>query len=143
MKQKGIDFALYVNTQFDEFGPEEYNKIAGQRGASLSMTAPTYDITSKDEGGWMDSIGGAHKEWSVSSDGLHVFGDESFEALESAFMTGTKLRIELKTPGGTMYSGFVLVTEMSLDLPYDDLVTYSIEMVGCGALVRGLDVVTP
>lgn len=143
MAQTGIDFALYTNTQLDEFGPQEIEKIGGQRGASLSFTRDTLNTSSKDASGWTDAIAAPFKSWSVEADGLYAIGEKGFEALESAFMSGEKISIELKTVGGTKYSGLVIITEMSLEMPHEDLVTYNVSMIGCGALLRGVDVVAP
>ncbi|PEY23104.1 phage major tail protein, TP901-1 family [Bacillus anthracis] len=108
--------------------------LAGQRNASLSRSAESIDATSKDtEGNWKESLQG-FKEWSIDSDGAFVESDEAYAILERAFLDSENVNVYLEFPSGAKYRGNCTITDFSLDMPYDDLVTYSISLQGNGAL---------
>ncbi len=129
MATKGIDFL--VNIDIDgTFVP-----VAAQRGASLSMSADTLDKTSKDGGGWTESLQG-NKSWSISTDGLLIFDDAGYIALEEAFLNSENVMVQLASKGGTVYEGDAIITTLDFDAPYDDLATYSAEFTGANRLEK-------
>lgn len=111
--------------------------IAGQQGLTINRSADSIEVTSKDTtGGWKAKIAGM-KEWSIDNDGLYVADDESHKALGTAFENGDFLClkvIDAKTKKA-MFGGLAVVTDYSLEAPYDDSMTYSISLEGSGALV--------
>ncbi|MBN8211094.1 phage major tail protein, TP901-1 family [Bacillus sp. NTK071] len=108
--------------------------LAGQRNASLSRSAESIDATSKDSAGnWKESVSG-FKEWSIDCDGAFVESDVAFSLLEAAFLNGDKVVAYIEFPSGQKYEGETTITDFSLDLPYDDLVTYSLSLQGSGVL---------
>ncbi|MDA2218767.1 MULTISPECIES: phage major tail protein, TP901-1 family [unclassified Bacillus cereus group] len=108
--------------------------LAGQRNASLSRSAESIDATSKDtEGNWKESLQG-FKEFSIDADGAFVESDEAYAILEKAFLDSENVNVYLEFPSATKYRGNCTITDFSLDMPYDDLVTYSISLQGNGAL---------
>jgi TP901-1 family phage major tail protein len=108
--------------------------LAGQRNASLGRSAESIDATSKDtEGFWNESLPG-FKSYTIDADGAYVESDTAYEALETAFLNSENVDVYLEMPSGKRYEGNCTITDFSLDLPYDDLVTYSISLQGNGAL---------
>jgi TP901-1 family phage major tail protein len=108
--------------------------LAGQRNASLSRSAETIDSTSKDsEGFWTESLQG-FKSFSIDADGAYVTDDIAYGILETAFVQSENVTVYLEMPSGTKYKGNCTITDMSLEMPFDDLVTYSLSMQGSGAL---------
>lgn len=111
--------------------------IAGQQGLTINRSADSIEVTSKDtQGGWKAKIAGM-KEWSIDNDGLYVASDESHKALATAFENGDFLCVKVinaKTKKA-MFGGLAVVTDYSLEAPYDDSMTYSISLEGSGALV--------
>jgi TP901-1 family phage major tail protein len=130
---KGIDFIINVNTGTE--GIPVWTKVAGQRGGSLSRGADTFDSTSKDSDGWLQNEVG-FKNWELSSEGLLVETDAGYTALEDAFMNDEKVKVQMVTAGGNKYEGFAIITDFPVDAPYDDLATYSITLLGDGALSK-------
>lgn len=131
---KGIDFLLYANTGTDAV--PVWTKIAGQRGATLNRSAETMESTSKDSTGWKE-FEQSFKEWSIEAEGLLVDGDAGYLELEEAFNNGTKLKVELKMDtAGDKWTGSVIVTDLPVEMPYDDLVSYSVTLQGSGALTK-------
>jgi len=130
---KGIDFVVSVNTGTDAL--PVWTKIAGQRGATLSRSAETLETTSKDSQGFKEFEAG-FKEWSIETEGLFVDGDAGFAELEDAFMNGTKLKVQIAYPNGSKYEGLTVVTDLGLDMPYDDMATASATFTGSGLLTK-------
>lgn len=133
MATKGINFLVMVNTGTAE--APVYTKVAGQRGASLSRDAETMDTTSKDTDGWNESIAG-FKSWSIEADGLFTENDEGYLALETAYMNGDTVLINLTTPSGGKYEGNAIITSFPLEASYDDVATYELSFTGTGELTK-------
>lgn len=133
MAVKGIDFLIKVNTGTAE--SPSYVAVGAQRGASLSRSAETLDKTSKSSEGWTESLAGM-KSWSISTDGLLIFDDAGYAALEEAYMNGDNVLIQMASQSGAMYEGDAVITSIDLDAPYDDLATYSAEFTGAGKLKK-------
>ena len=125
-KIKGLEVLLYVGT----------NVVAGQRGASLSMSADDIDITDKTTEGYKAFLAGL-KEWSISCDGLVCVGDAGYDALVDAFLNAEEVQVQLKNETGTFgYQGTVSIASMDFDAQYDDALTYSCELKGASALQK-------
>lgn len=132
-KVKGIDFLLYVDTSATQ--TPTWTKVAGQKGATLNRSSETIEITSKDSVGFKDFEYG-FKEWSIEADGLLVDADTGYGKLETAFMAGAKLKVQIKSVTGEIYDGLVLITDLPIEMPYDDMVTFSVTLQGAGALTK-------
>ena len=125
-KIKGLEVLLYVGS----------NVVAGQRGASLSMSADDIDITDKTTEGYKAFLAGL-KEWSISCDGLVCVGDAGYDALVDAFLNAEEVQVQLKNEAGTFgYQGTVSIASMDFDAQYDDALTYSCELKGASALTK-------
>lgn len=111
--------------------------VAGQKGLTINRSADSIDVTSKDtEGGWKSKIAGM-KEWSIDNDGLYVADDNSHKELNKAFYDNDFVCVKIinnktKKP---LFGGLAVVTDYTLEAPYDDSMTYSISLEGSGALV--------
>lgn len=111
--------------------------LAGQRGATLSRTADTIDVTSKDSPGlWRENLQG-FKEWSVSGDGVYVTDDEAYAILRDRFLESQNVDVIVIYEDGNTESGNATISDFSTELPYDDAVTYSITLAGSGPLEAG------
>lgn len=130
---KGIDFLVHVNTGTDIL--PVYTKVGGQRGATLNRSAETLETTSKDSAGFKE-FESAFKEWSIEADGLLVEADEGFKALEEAFMGSKKVKVQVATTSGSKYEGLAIITDLPLEMPYDDMATYSVTLQGSGTLTK-------
>ena len=124
---KGVNFIVKIDGKV----------LGGQRGASLSRSAGTIDVTTKDSNEWREQESGI-KEWSLTADGLLVEDDEAYGLLEEAYLNGTKVQVALETPGGNKYHGDAIITDFPLDVPYDDAVTYSLTFNGTGPLIKAV-----
>lgn len=111
--------------------------VSGQQGLTINRSADSIEVTSKDTtGGWKAKIAGM-KEWSVDNDGLYVPSDETHKELGKYFEDGNPVCTKIingktKKP---MFGGLSVITDYSLEAPYDDAMTYSISLEGNGPLV--------
>ncbi len=130
-KVAGVDVLLKV----DVSGVKK--PIGGQKGASLSRSAETIDVSDKTSEGWSESIMGL-KSWSLECDGFVTLGDEGFEKLHDAFDNRDALDVEIKVGGadGYTYTGKVVITDFPEEFPMDDAVTYSLSLQGESKLIR-------
>lgn len=110
--------------------------LGGQRNATLNRSAETIDATSKDtEGYWKESLQG-FKEWSIDTDGCYITDDEAYDYLEEKFENSENVDVIVIMGDSKTYAGNVVITDFPIELPYDDLVTYSLTFQGSGALVK-------
>lgn len=130
---KGIDVAVLINIGTEEV--PTYKKVGGQRGATLNRSADTFESTNKDSGEFKEFEYG-FKEWSVDADGLLVLDDEGFAELEEAYMNSVKVKVQIGLPSGMKYEGLSVITDLPIEMPYDDLVTYSTTLQGSGVLQK-------
>lgn len=135
---KGLDMGIYVMEEQFPGEPEQWSLVGGGRGATLSMSGESMDITSKDSDGWMDSIAG-FKSWESSTDGVVTLDNAAYERLEEAFFTGTKVHVSFKKASGYGYTGKALVESLELEAGHEDVVTYSISLKGAGKLTKTED----
>ena len=112
------------------------NVLGASRGLSLDLSADTVDTTTRG-----DAVHGytTHKQswktWTVSSDGLYVANEVAKTTINEFFDSGEEMPVAIKLPDGTSYQGNVIVTSFPIELPYDESVTFSVELQGTGALV--------
>ncbi len=140
MATKGVDFVIKIGTDV----------VACQRGGTLDRSADTIDVTCKaatspTNGEWKSFISSL-REWSISADGIYVVDDTALVSLETAFIDGTSVTVEFsdKTKTGTTagtgdlmgWSGTAIITSFPIESPYDDALTYSIELQGTGELTQ-------
>lgn len=131
-KVAGVDVLLKIKKD------SGYIAIGGQKGASLSRSAETIDVTDKNSEGWSEAMVGV-KSWSVDCDGFVCLGDEAYEELEKAFDGRTPIEIEIKVgdeTAGYTRTGKAVITDFPEEYPSDDAVTFSISLQGASPLVR-------
>lgn len=127
---KGLDVVISVGGKV----------VAGQRNASLEMSAETMDTTTKLSGGWAEKIAGL-KSWTTSLDGVYVKDGVGLDALETAFFDGEAVDVSFVKPTTASsvsyefgYKGKAIITSMNAEAGQDDVVSYSISFDGTGAL---------
>ena len=120
---KGLDVLIKVGSQV----------VGGQRNGSLEMSAETIDTTVKSTGGWAAKIPGI-KSWTSSCDGVYFLDDAGLKAAQTAFMSGTEVKLEFSKGTELVYSGQAIITSMSVEAGQEDVVSYTISFEGTGAL---------
>lgn len=132
-KVAGVDVLLKVKDSEGQFIP-----VGGQKGASLSRSAETIDVTDKNSEGWAESIVGV-KSWSVDCDGFVCLGDEAYEILETSFDNREAIEVEIKVgdvTAGFTRTGLAVITDFPEEYPSDDAVTFSLSLQGASPLLK-------
>lgn len=109
--------------------------LAGQRDGTLNRSAETMDATSKDSDGWKENETG-NKEWSVDTGGLLIANDAAYDYLEDKWFAGENVTVKVTLPSGKKYTGNAVITDFPIDMPYEDLVSYSVSFSGNGKLEK-------
>lgn len=110
--------------------------IAGQQSLDISRSAETSEVVTKDsDGSWNAAVSGM-KSWSISTDGVYVADDESHKILGAAFENGDNLCVKVynKKHSKGLYGGVAILDTYDISAPYDDSMTYSINLTGVGKL---------
>ena len=139
-EQRGIDIKLYVET-----APGVMTLIGGLRSVSLSINGESIDASHAGTGGWRKKLGGM-REWEVSADTILLMDlddggfDAAFAALKTKIQGGNTpgtnvVGVEVEWPDGSTDTGTAIITEFSMEGPYDDVAEGTISLEGNGALV--------
>jgi predicted secreted protein len=112
----GTDLILTVAT----------NAVAHTTSASLNIEMATIDVSSKDDSGNQNVIGG-QKSSTIDFEGLTDFAssgygiDDLFDLLDNR----TEVAWILGVSGGANFTGSGFITSLTLDAPMEDASTYS------------------
>ena len=128
----GRDVQLCV---FDSTG-SELLAVAGQQGLTVNRSQESIEVSAKDtSGGWKSFISGM-KEWSIETEGLYVISDATHKILGAAYENAEAVCVKVintKDESG-LFGGVAIVTEYSLEAPFDEAMTYTISLSGIGKL---------
>lgn len=114
----------------------EGTALGAARNYTLTLNQATIDATTDDDSRWADNIVG-RRDWSIDIDALYVDTDAAQIYLEE-HLTAAKpavVTIVFTTPSSRTYGGTGIVTSITLTSAYEDAVTYSVSIVGDGAIV--------
>lgn len=128
-KVAGVDILLLVNTGTDQ--APVWTEVGGQRGATLSESLETIDVTAKDSGGVQEFAPGLYS-WTISADGVDVVGNEAQEALKTAIRNRQPIKVRWSENGVDVFEGTAIVTSYEVEAPHDDVATFSLELQGTG-----------
>jgi len=106
---------------------------------SVSFTAETREASHKDSGGWKESLPGM-KSASLSSSGLHAEDStNTVHDLYAAWLAGTPIAASFSTEvvGDKFYSGLFVITQLELNAPNEENVTWSVSLESAGAITLG------
>jgi len=130
MATKGVDILILVDTGTE--GTPQWTPVGGQRGATLSESRETIDVTHKASGGYKEYEYGIG-EWTISCDGVYIPDDIAYKALQDALRQKKKIKVRWQEGGNDTFEGTALVISRDLEGPYDGESTYSMELQGTGA----------
>ena len=110
--------------------------VAGQQSLTINRDGDTIEVTSKDSDGWKEFIMG-FKEWSMDQDGIYVRNENSHKLIGSFYDSGEPILIKVTNQRDEidMFAGMALITSYPIEAPYDDSVTYTMNLQGTGKLV--------
>lgn len=116
--------------------------VSGQRDATLNMEWSEQEVTTKDSEFNKEATPGEFS-WSLECDRLvsEIAGADTIEAAAFSRKTLKAEMVNLATGKG--YKGNIIITSISLEAPYQDVVTSSLSMIGTGPLTPMAVVVIP
>ncbi len=151
---KGDDLMLFIPD-----GANAFKSIAYATSHTLTMTAETQDINTKDHGEWGSTT--VNKiQWSISTENLYT--DEDFDTLFDLMVAKQKIKVVFGkkaeaasvvvadgdaanyTPANGDYAhrnahmkeGYVLITSLTANTPSGDNATFTAEFQGVGAFTK-------
>ena len=131
-KVRGVDVVIMVNTG-DEITPN-WVAVGGQRNATLTETAETLDVTTKDStAGTYDYEYGQYG-WTISCEGVYISDDTAYTHLKTAMRNREKVMVRIQEESLPKEEGEALVISSELEAPYEEMAAYSLELQGTGAL---------
>ena len=133
--QKGSAFLVkMVNS--DNVSPTEFTAIGAFRTKSMRINQQTVDATNQDSSNkWRELLEGAGIK-SISLSGSGVFTDDTGqEYVRDAIMSGQNSEFQITVPGFGTFTGLFDVSEMSLEGPHDNAVTWSLTLESAGEIV--------
>ena len=151
---KGDDLMLFIPD-----GANAFKSIAYATSHTLTMTAETQDINTKDHGEWGSTT--VNKiQWSISTENLYT--DEDFDTLFDLMVAKQKIKVVFGkkaeaasvvvadgdaanyTPANQDYAhrnaymkeGYVIITSLTANTPSGDNATFTAEFQGVGAFTK-------
>lgn len=110
-------------------------KITSLTNWKLDISGEIKDITSFDSNGWKENLstlrgwnGSAEGHWNIKTDA------PGQKAIQTALLNGTVSQLKLMVNATDNYSGSALITKISIEEPVDDVVKFSFDFEGTGAL---------
>lgn len=119
-------------------GTPSWSTIAQQRGGSQGGSSETADATHKDLAGWPSAVV-TRTPWSISVDGALLVTDPAYLHLVATWKARIQTFVQVVWTAIGMANdeeGPVLITSLNRDFPESDIVQFSIELQGNGALVN-------
>jgi len=145
VEQLGGKFLLYVNTAATDATPT-WTKVGGQRKGKLGRKRDVVKAQHKDSFPEYRKVRG-YRDWTFDFDGVWItdnstgIQDAGFKKLQECDDDGVDAYVQIVTPvdtlpagSGSTYTGHVVVAELDIDGPHDNLITYTGKLEGNGAV---------
>lgn len=121
------------------------NAVATSTNCSCVLNTDMRDISNKDSAGWKSVLPGM-RNWTLSTEGLISF-DQTYNYTYFMNLQINKTRVAVKfqstnTAGDIYFSGYAYVTSVSASAQNEANATFTVSMVGDGALTA-VDPLTP
>jgi predicted secreted protein len=127
--------------------------VAYSTSATINMNHSTRSTSSKESGGWEDSMEGM-RNWDVSCDALYAWLDPSGDPISNTTLSDmftayilTRASFDLTFGstdtsgiGWTKYTGTAWMTSASISAPLEDTSTFSVSFQGSGPLAQSIDI---
>ena len=130
---KGIEVKIKINTG-DDTTPT-YTELGNQQDLTLKMTGEKIDTSSKSNSGWNTAIVG-NRDWGIEGGAIVDTDDAALAALETAYMAGNTIKVQVDEDGINTYSGDVCIDDLSKSSPVKDVEKVSISLSGASALTK-------
>ena len=131
----GKDVLLYVAYGSGASTSGPFVLVGGQRNTPLEQERAEIDITDKCSGGNSETILGV-KTWGMEQECVYKGNNEGLAILEYAFDNELPVYLMRRDKLGHAVKGWAVITKYSDDTPYDDAVSATISIKGCGPLEK-------
>ncbi len=132
----GLSGQLFVSSD----GGVTYNILGEAKDVTLAIKRDAIDVTSHDSAGTREFIPGT-MEWSAKVDGLFIDGNAAQDAVSSALLNGTKVKVRFWPKAGVgldKYEGDGVITDWELSSPNTEAAQISVSIQGSGVLTKGV-----
>lgn len=141
VKVTGKKYLLYVD--IGTLDTPVWSVLTGQKDSTINRSAGEIDASDKTTGGWKVTLPGL-KEWSIDTEDTAILSNESKDAVEYCFENDIQMHVKVEYLNGDdydAYTGWASITDLTINLPTEDLATISISLKGSSELVH--DIVAP
>jgi TP901-1 family phage major tail protein len=124
---------MLLKCDFSGFSPTSYTTLTGLRATQIKINGAEVDITNKNSNGWQELLALAGvRRFELTASGIYddTPGDAMLQ-LEQCAVNGTFINCEIifgTTPSAVMYVGQFAISDLTLDGPYDNTMTFSITL---------------
>lgn len=132
--QKGNSFLFSVVT-VDNASPTEYVNVGGFRTKSMTINNSAADVTNQESQQWREILsGGGIRSADFSGSGQFI-DDTGFEYVRDAVSTPANIEGKVTVPGLGTFVGMWHVSQLQLEGPHDQGVSYSFSLQSAGPIV--------
>ncbi len=129
----GTDLLVYTG---NGASPEVFTAVTHSTSASISWTMDVRDASTKDSGGYKESLEG-QRSWTIECEGMTAFdASNGFEALYAIWVARDTVTVKFGTDQAEdqAYSGTCYITSLSVDSGVEDSSSFSVSFEGTGAI---------
>jgi TP901-1 family phage major tail protein len=129
----GTDLLVYTGNGAT---PEVFTAVTHSTSASISWTMDVRDASTKDSGGYKESLEG-QRSWTIECEGMTAFdASNGFEALYAIWVARDTVTVKFGTDQSEdqAYSGTCYITSLSVDSGVEDSSSFSVSFEGTGAI---------
>lgn len=116
--------------------PEVFTAITHSTSASISFTMDVRDASTKDSGGYKESLEG-QRSFTIECEGMTALdASNGFEELYAIWVARDTVTVKFGTDvsGDQVYSGTCYITSLSMDSGVEDSSSFSVSFEGTGAI---------
>lgn len=133
---KGRDCLLKVD--ITGASPTVYTSFTGLRATSIKLNGNQVDISNKNSGGWQELLSDAGiRRIEMSCSGVYDgTAGQVFAYVEKAALSNAKIDAEIVFGNGVAFLGTWIISDYTIDAPYDNAQTYSLTITSHGPVIR-------
>lgn len=133
---KGRDCLLKVDVT--GASPTIYTAFTGLRATSIKLNGNQVDISNKNSGGWQELLSDAGiRKIELTGSGIYDgTAGQVFAYMEKAALTNAKIDAEIVFATGVAFTGTWIISDYSIDAPYDNAQTYNLTITSHGPVIR-------
>ncbi|WP_262689784.1 phage major tail protein, TP901-1 family [Kordiimonas aestuarii] len=132
--QLGRELLLKIHDGSSSYEDSNYVAVGGFNSNDIKITNSEVDITSKDSGGFKESLdGGGQRSFSSTAAGTFL-SDAAFQTVHDHMMNATHPLCRVIVPGHGTYEGKFAITNLELMGREADEVNYSISFSSSGVI---------